>query len=189
MARERLFWGFEPWLRTPFLGGLSHGSRPINYCIWAMAQEHLFWRCWSCALHCSGKNFRFYLTSLFWVRLGKNMVFLSHGSNPKIDGSWAMAQTPQKWGPEPWLKPPKKVLPSHGSNPPKMGSRAMAQTPKKGVPEPWLKLDFVLHIFTWIWDDHVIRLRPGTLSQCPLHHWTWKSFELFENSVKGQIRC
>ena len=39
-----------------------------------------------------------------------------------------MAQTPQKWGPEPWLKPPKKVLPSHGSNSQKRHSRAMAQT-------------------------------------------------------------
>ena len=47
-----------------------------------------------------------------------------------------MAQTPQKRGPEPWLKPQKKGFlshgsegfPSHGSNPQKMGSRAMAQT-------------------------------------------------------------
>ena len=61
---------FEPWLGNTFWGGLSHGSRPINYCVWAMAQEYLFWRCWSCALHCSGKNFKFYLTSLYWVRLG-----------------------------------------------------------------------------------------------------------------------
>ena len=67
------------------------------------------------------------------------MVFLSHGSNPKIDGSWAMAQTPQKWGPEPWLKPPKKEFPSHGSNPPKKVPWAMAQTPQNRGPEPWLK--------------------------------------------------
>ena len=31
-----------------------------------------------------------------------------------------------------------------------MGSQAMAQIPKKGIPEPWLKLNFVLHIFTWL---------------------------------------
>ena len=67
-----------------------------------------------------------------------------------------MAQTPQKRGPEPWLKPPKKGVPSHGSNLKKRGSRAMAlkiframaQTPKKWGPEPWLKLNFVLHILT-----------------------------------------
>ena len=61
-----------------------------------------------------------------------------------------MAQTPQKRGPEPWLKPQKK-----GSQAMALKVfRAMAQTPKKWGPEPWLKLNFVLHILTSVFDSN-----------------------------------
>ena len=54
MAREHLFWGFEPWLKThqlldlshgsgtPFLGVLSHGSGPNFLGVRAMAQSLYF---------------------------------------------------------------------------------------------------------------------------------------------------
>jgi len=130
MARERLFLGFEPWLRSTFLGGLSHGSGPHFRGVWAIAQDPLIiafepWLRNTFFEVLKVKNFRFYLTFLYWVRLGKSMgrrpksslqglavVQLCHGSNLKKG-------VPEPWlwrFSEPWLKPPKNGVPSHGSN-------------------------------------------------------------------------
>ena len=143
---------FEPWLGTPFLGGLSHGSENL--------QNHgsgpLFWggfEQWLRAPFLGGLSYGSVAPSTpkkVFLSHGSNPIIepkngvLSHGSNPQKRCSRAMAQTPQKRGPKPWLKHQKR-----GSRAMALKIfRAMAQTPKKWGPEPWLKLNFVLHILT-----------------------------------------
>ena len=79
------FWGFEPWLGSTFFGGLSHGSGPLFWVVWAMAQGPFF------------GGFEPWLGSTFFGGF-------SHGSGPHFWGVWAMAQDPSIFGFEPWLR-------------------------------------------------------------------------------------
>ena len=81
MARDPIFWGFEPWLGKPSEPWL----RNPFFEVWAMARDPYF------------GGFEPWLKAPF---LGG----LSHGSGTPFLGVWAMAQDPIFGGFEPWLK-------------------------------------------------------------------------------------